>query len=70
MNDTIYVGLDVHKATVAIAVAEGMRGGEVRQLGSVCHKPEHIAMLVEKLSKGGRRLSFCYEAGADSDEAG
>ncbi|KAA1052411.1 hypothetical protein FH063_004759 [Azospirillum argentinense] len=23
MNDTIYVGLDVHKATVAVTVAEG-----------------------------------------------
>jgi hypothetical protein len=33
MNDTIFVGLDVHKATVAVAVAEGMRGGEVRTYG-------------------------------------
>jgi Transposase and inactivated derivatives len=63
MNDTIYVGLDVHKATVAVAVAEGVRGGEVRQLGSIRHTPEQIAKLAEKLAKGGRRLSFCYEAG-------
>ncbi len=63
MNDTIYVGLDVHKATVAVAVAEGMRGGEVRQLGSIRHTPEQIAKLAEKLATGGRRLSFCYEAG-------
>ncbi len=35
MNDTIFVGLDVHKATIAVAVAEGTRGGEVRQLGSI-----------------------------------
>ena len=33
MNDIIFVGLDVHKATVAVAVAEGVRGGEVVQLG-------------------------------------
>jgi hypothetical protein len=34
LMDTItYVGLDVHKATVAVAVAEGGRGGGVRQLG-------------------------------------
>ena len=33
MNSITYVGLDVHKATVAVAVAEGGRGGEVRQLG-------------------------------------
>jgi hypothetical protein len=31
MNSITYVGLDVHKATVA--VAEGGRGGEVRQVG-------------------------------------
>ena len=31
MNSITYVGLDVHKATVA--VAEGGRGDEVRQLG-------------------------------------
>jgi hypothetical protein len=31
MNSITYVGLDVHKATVA--VAEGGRGSEVRQLG-------------------------------------
>ena len=33
MNDTIFVGLDVHNETIAVAVAEGRRGGEVLQLG-------------------------------------
>jgi hypothetical protein len=33
MDTITYVGLDVHKATVAVAVAEGGRGGEVRQVG-------------------------------------
>jgi hypothetical protein len=33
MNSITYVGLDVHKATVSAAVAEGGRGGEIRQLG-------------------------------------
>lgn len=63
MNDIIFVGLDVHKATVAVAVAEGTRGGEVRQLGSIPNRADHIAKLAEKLGKGGRRLNFCYEAG-------
>jgi hypothetical protein len=32
MNNTIFAGLDVHKEKIAVAVAEGGRGGEVRQL--------------------------------------
>ena len=33
INDITYVGLDVHKATVCIAVSESGRGGEVCQVG-------------------------------------
>jgi transposase len=63
MDVTTYVGLDVHKATVSVAVAEGRRGGEVRHVGVFLNRPEHIAKLIDRLGKGGRRLSFCYEAG-------
>jgi len=35
MDTITYVGLDVHKATVSLALAEGGRGGELRQLGSL-----------------------------------
>jgi transposase len=63
MQDSIFVGLDVHKATVAVAAAEGVRGGEVRSMGSIPHTPLQITKLAEKLAKSGRRLCFCYEAG-------
>ena len=64
LMDTItYVGLDVHKATVAVAVAQGGRGGEVRQLGVFENRSEILTKLAARLSKPGRRLSFCYEAG-------
>jgi len=63
MNSITYVGLDVHKATISVAVAEGRRGGEVRHLGVFPNRPDHIAKLVERLGKKGRHLSFCYEAG-------
>ena len=40
MNDIIlFVGLDVHKATVAVAVAEGGRGGDVRRYGTIREPP-------------------------------
>ena len=63
MDDITFVGLDVHKATVCIAIAQGSRGGEVRQLGVFENRPEILSKVVSRLSKGGRRLSFCYEDG-------
>jgi len=64
MHDTIFVGMDVHKATISITVADGARGGEVRHLGTFLNRADHIGKLVERLSKaGGQRLRFCYEAG-------
>lgn len=63
MNDSIFVGLDVHKATISVAVAEAMRGGEVRNLGIIPNRADQIAKLAEKLGKGHRRVNFCYEAG-------
>jgi len=63
MNNILFVELDVHKATIAVAVAEGARGGEVRELGNFLNHPDHIRKLVARLAKGGRPLSFCYECG-------
>ena len=57
-----YVGLDVHKETIAVSVAEGI-GGEVRYVGEIGNTAEAVAKLVKQLSKGGGQLSFCYEAG-------
>lgn len=63
MQHSMFIGLDVHKATISVAVAQGERGGQIRHWGTVPHRPDHIRKLVEKLGAGGRRLHFCYEAG-------
>jgi len=64
MNDnTIYVGLDVHKSTISVAVAEDGRGGEVRNYGVVENRADLLVKLVERLGRRGQRLHFCYEAG-------
>ena len=63
MDDITFVGLDVHRATVCVVTAESGRGGEIRQIGVFENRPEILSKMVARLGKGGRRLSFCYEAG-------
>jgi transposase len=57
-----FVGLDQHAATIAVAVADSGRGGEVRSLGTIANRPEAIRKLVAKLGSP-ETLRFCYEAG-------
>jgi transposase len=54
--------MDVHKATIAVSVADA-NGGEVRYVGEIANTPEAIEKLVRQLRKGDAHLSFCYEAG-------
>ena len=59
-----YVGLDVHKETIAVAVAEPGRA-EPTYRGEIANKPKNVEKLVAKLSEAydGGLLLFCYEAG-------
>ena len=57
-----YVGLDTHKETIAVAVADAL-GGKVRYYGEIANTPEAIQKLVKQLCPDGEVISFCYEAG-------
>jgi transposase len=59
---TRYVGLDVHADTIAVAVAEEGREGEVRSLGVIVNSAAAVRKLVGKLG-GAEGLRCCYEAG-------
>jgi transposase len=60
MKGTRFVGLDVHAATIAVAVAEP--DGEVRPVGVIPNEPEAVRKLVKKLGPA-EGLRVCYEAG-------
>jgi transposase len=59
---TRYLGLDVHADSIAVAVAEAGRHGEVRSLGTIGNTAEAVRRLVAKLG-GPKGLKACYEAG-------
>lgn len=57
-----YVGLDVHKDTIAVAVALPGREEPVYR-GEIRHSRRSLRRLMGRLSPHGEVLSFCYEAG-------
>ena len=64
MGDHItYVGVDVHKRGIVVAVAEDGLRGEVREYGRIANTPAALDRLARKLSREGVKLRFCYEAG-------
>ena len=63
MSKGLYIGLDVHAQTVAIAIAEP--GGEVRNYGTVSGCVGTLEKTMSKLRRAhpGCELRVCYEAG-------
>ena len=58
-----YVGLDVHKDTIAVALAEAGAHKDVREYSKIANTAAALNALAAKLSRTGSELRFCYEAG-------
>jgi len=64
MADRItYVGLDIHKESIVVAVASGGLRAEVREYGRIANTPAAVDRLLLKLGGDGVSLRCCYEAG-------
>jgi len=60
---TLFVGLDVHKDSIAVAYASDERGAEVIFLGPIGTRQCDIDRLIRQLHSKASRLLFVYEAG-------
>ena len=58
-----FVGMDVHKDSIEIAIAEQGRNAEVRSYGRIDGTLEALDKVARKLVSKGGRLHFVYEAG-------
>ena len=63
MNKIVqYLGLDVHKETIAVAIAPA-NSTEVRRYGIIGGTLEALEKLIKKLNQEKVELRFVYEAG-------
>ena len=60
---TLFIGMDVHKDSIAVASVAHDHGAEVTYLGTIGTRQADIDQLVRKLQSKAKHLVFVYEAG-------
>ena len=63
MLQSHFVGLDVHKDSIVVTIAEEGRTGSVRYVGVFPNTPADITKISKQLTRKNVKLEFCYEAG-------
>src|SRR5262247_4889198 len=62
-SSTLFIGMDVHKDTIAVAYVAQDHGAEVTYLGSIGTRQCDIDQLIRKMQSKAPHLIFVYEAG-------
>src|SRR3989475_5707591 len=62
-SSTLYVGLDVHKESIAVAYVAQDHGAEVVSLGTIGTRQCDIDKVLRQLQSKSKQLVFVYEAG-------
>ena len=62
-SSTLYIGLDVHKDSIAVAYVAKEHGAEVIFLGAIGTRQGDIDQLIRKMPSKATHLIFVYEAG-------
>ena len=62
-SNTLFIGMDVHKESMAVASIAQDHGAEVSSLGSIGTRQCDIEQLVRKMPSKATHLLFVYEAG-------
>jgi transposase len=63
MSNILFIGLDVHKDSIAVAYVAYDHGAEVTYLGTIGTRQTDLDQLVRKLQSKAKQLVFVYEAG-------
>lgn len=62
-SSTLFVGMDVHKDTIAVAYVAQEHGADVTYLGTIGTRQCDIDTLIRKMQSKAQHLIFIYEAG-------
>ena len=62
-TNTLYIGLDVHKESIAVAYVTQDQSAEVTFLGTIGTRQCDLDQLIRKLQSKSKYLFFVYEAG-------